>query len=295
MPDLTIAANRMCRRIDTLTGDTDAGEAIDHLNRGYIRALTGKNPADPEGGAHRWSFLRPQATITFWPSVAVDADNTVTCAATTLTAESASFYASMVGKTITIDETDYVIDSYTSSTVVELTTSQTIDAKTWAMTADGTYQLPDDFGGMVGPFVYEYSSSELLGPLKETDYPDMDVRQRDSSSTGTPSRWCIVPRSIVSTGQRSNIITNPTTDAARTVRYRYRRRPDRLTDEAIYPLGNETFHWAVECAGLSEAEFTIAHEHGLWETRYREAIAAAMDDDQTAYGVWDVAVNMSDV
>lgn len=299
MADLAISTGAMCDRIEGLTGITTAADALAHLNRGYRRVLTGTDPRDPDGEAHVWSFLRIKTAMTWWATTTTAAVTVGGAGDLTLTVAADTFYASMVGKAIVADTsgTSYTIDGYTDAKNVTVTADASADTgDTFTITTDGTYQLPDNFGGMVDDFVWEYSSTSILGNLQEIDLDSMDKHQRDDNNTGTPVYWTIHPRSFVTTGQRFDVTVHPTTDTTRTLRYRYRRRPDILTDDAaVYTLGSPTFHQAVENAGMAEAELNTAHTPGLWESRYGEAYKAAIREDTSLYSSGDVQYNMSDV
>ena len=302
MADLSITAGDMADRIETLSGNTTAGNALDHLNRGYTRALGGIDPRDPEGEAHTWSFLRPSDTIIFWTTAtgaasgAPSKDN----GTTTVTSAAAMFHPEMVGHNVvfTATENSYAIASYTSTTVVVVTgdASGEADADTMTVTPDGVMPLPDDFGGIITNFVYAYSSSTSVGDLEEVSIERMDRLRRDDNAQALTRYWTIKPRSIVATGQKYDLVIHPVPDADRTVNYAYEVRVILLTDAtAVYPVGMPLFHRAVEEAGLAEAEVSLGHVPGVHGPRYAEAMAAAIDSDGGGYGSDDVSVDMWEV
>jgi hypothetical protein len=300
MADLSINAGEICDRVEAITQCTDAGDALKYVNEGYRRVLGGKDPRHPESDGHAWSFLRPATTITIWPTTTTGAVTVGGAGDTTLTVIADTFYASMVGRTIVADTTEnsYTIESYTSATEIAVDSDASADTgDTFTITADGTYALPDDFGGLVSPFVYTYSSSESLNDLTEITPEKLDEYQRDDDDTDDPDYFTVVPRSIVSTGQRWDVIFYRTPDTVRTLRYRYQRRADALTDSAsVYPLGTPKFHQAVLYAALAAAEYVTYKNPGYYALNmYPEAIEAAIDEDSGLYGSMDVPVNMSDV
>jgi len=64
----------------------------------------------------------------------VNASGTGSCSTTTFTATAAVFLSTMTGATLTIGGTDYTIATFTDTTHVELTTSQTIASGTFTVT-----------------------------------------------------------------------------------------------------------------------------------------------------------------
>ena len=61
MADLALAADAMADRIENLTGNTTAANALGFLNDGYRRVLAGTDPRD--GTTHLWSFLKVFAKL----------------------------------------------------------------------------------------------------------------------------------------------------------------------------------------------------------------------------------------
>ncbi|KKN83509.1 hypothetical protein LCGC14_0297470 [marine sediment metagenome] len=298
MTDLTRTAGAMCDRIETMTGNATANVALAHLNRGYVRLLGGIDPRDPLGDAHVWSFLRPKDTMTWWTTTTTGVGTITTN--TTLTVAAATFYPSMVGATITSVtlETAYTISAYTSSKVVTLSADASADnGDTFTIAATGTYQLPDDFGGMVDDFVFDYSSAGPLHDLEEVSLARIDELQRNDSGTGESQYWAIMPRSLVLTAsQKYDVIVYPTPSTTWTIRYRYQVLATVLTDATtVYLPGSPLFSQAAECAGLAEAELMTGHVHGVWEGRFAEAMEAAIDEDRSLFNDWDAPVNTSDV
>jgi hypothetical protein len=92
-----------------------------------------------------WRFRRRRFTLTAWPT------QTGTCTgaafdgtSTALTANTGTFYETMVNHSIVITGVGtFTISAYTSSTVVTVTgNASDASASVWSVTADGTYYVP---------------------------------------------------------------------------------------------------------------------------------------------------------
>ena len=108
-------------------------------------------PVDPENAGYVWKCLKDPGLLDLWGTVALGA-TTVTgvyssaTGLTTLTATAASFYETMIGKSIVITaEGTFTVAGYTSSTVITVTGDATCTTKTFSIASDGDYQLPADF------------------------------------------------------------------------------------------------------------------------------------------------------
>lgn len=100
---------------------------------------------------HVWSCLRDPGLLDLWIDVAVAAAVTATgvydgATYTVITATTASFYETMIGKSIIVTTIGtYTIVGYTSSTVVSIAGNHAFATKTFSIDANGDYQLPADF------------------------------------------------------------------------------------------------------------------------------------------------------
>ena len=82
---------------------------------------------------------------------------------------------------------------------------------------------------------------------------------------GPPKRFAVRPKAGTPTagaGQRFELLTFPTTDAARTINYRYSIQPNAVTDAAPYPLGGAQHGETLMLACLARAELFIKREPG---------------------------------
>ncbi len=297
MADLSLSAGAIHARIEVVAGNTTS--RLDSVNSGYNRALGGIDPRDPSGEAHVWGFLRPLSTSdALWATTTTEAVAIDATATANLTTTANTFYPSMDQKTIaSVTLSNEYTMTYVSATSITMSANWTDDTgDTFTITPDGIYPLDDDFGGFVDGPVYAYNSSVSTGPLVEADMTEIEELRRDDNETGLPSKWAVQPRSNTTTGQKYDLVVHPVPDSTRAIRYRHEVRPTALTDStSVYALGTPKFHHAIEYAALADWEVLAGHTPGVWEGKYQEAMAAAIDEDSSRYGTQDVGVNQSDV
>ena len=284
--ELSVAA--VCDLIEAYTGNTTAGDALVHAKIGYKRFLMGLDPRTQK--VHTFSFLQPIATL----SITADATGTATGVydsdedETTITATASIFYEWMIGETITVaDVGDLTITSYTSATVVVADAGEDFDSKAITVAHPGVYNLPVDFGGLLGPVSYIRNTNYENPGIRTVD-PEFVIDQwrRDSSQDST-IYVAIAPGSLVTTAQaagRNVMIVAPRSMYDRTLTYRYRRLPLDVTDStSAYflggPIHNETI---LECA-LAAAELSMNKGSGQHEERAAKMLAASIDIDRAGF------------
>ena len=231
---------------DNWSSDQD-DDVVAIVKRG-LRNFYFPQRVNPNEAAHRWSFLRPQATLTIWDDVVEDDAVTATISysdpTSTVTASSAIFYPSVVGATLTAvtSGNEYTIAGYTSSTVVTITGAASGDTgDTIEVDSSDVFRLPWDFGGLAGDGRFTFDNSEnKAGYIDLTS--DVRIRQwrQSSVSTGIPQYAAIVPLTTDATeGQRWQAIFHPPPNDVLTLHYRYYILPDNLVETtAEYPYGS---------------------------------------------------------
>jgi hypothetical protein len=205
--ELALTAGQLVDRVEAYMGWTSptaaqTAWALECVNDGYRRVHKGayvEPGTQPIRRLHTWGFLRPKdATVILWPTIAVDAAVTVagvySAPYTTLTASEASFYPSMLGRTITITGVDdFVVTEYTSTTVIKVYGNATTAGATFSFTADGCYGLEDDFGGIDGDVVFLYDGT-VRSDMEWREPSVIDAYHRNSSDTGEPEFWTVQAR-----------------------------------------------------------------------------------------------------
>ena len=151
----------------------DATICTNAVDDGYRRTL-GPPPVLGQRKGHRWSFLKPTTTLTLWANISSATGETITYTSydagppqlTTLTVTGATPFITgsvMVGHTITIDGSDYVVSSVTSTTVIVVITSgdelSAVSEAEYSMSPNGVFFAADNFGGIESDIVLQASAS----------------------------------------------------------------------------------------------------------------------------------------
>ena len=232
--------------------------------------------------SYDWGFMQPVATSVLWgttPSattMAVGGEDS-----RTITASVATFFPTMVGHAIVSTNGSYVIDGYSSSTVVTVETNASADTGlSFQITADGAYRLPDDFGGLIGD-VYFQANDGLWQPLTNTGVAELLELFQVSTGTGRPSVCAIESINVSGTiGQRSDMMAWRIPDSDYTIRYQYQVLPDTLVAGG-YPYGGarhaETIKYAC-LAAMERSKFQLAD--GPLQRYYDRLLALSIKADQ---------------
>lgn len=267
---------------DTLKSTVIADAAIFHAN------LIGKTLNFTVGGA----FTITDVDSTTQLKVSGDASSEGAEAFTItevykLTASAAAFYASMERVSFTFDAgSAYTILSYVSTTVVYVSgdASGESGTDTFTVTADGSYPLPDDFGGLLGDVFFQADEGRWI-PLANTGVAELLELLQVSTATGRPTICAVDPQTVPAaasdaTGQRSNLLAWRIADADYTVRYQYQVLAPRLVANG-YPYGGaghaETLKYFC-LAAMERSKFQLA-EGPLWRQSQR-LLALSIRADQ---------------
>lgn len=232
--------------------------------------------------AHRWSFLRPSATLDIWDDLvtadAVTATISYSSPVSTVTASEAAFYPSMVGKNlVTASGNSYVIAGYTSSTVITVTGDASGDTgDIITIDSEDTFLLPWDYGGMYGDGKFTYANAEnKLSIITMTS--DVNIRhlRQTSVSTGTPYLVAILPKTTDGTqGQRWEAMFHRPPNDVLTLHYRYYILPDALVlTDLEYPYGSAAHSETILESCLAIAEI---REKNLATTEHQDRFGALL-------------------
>lgn len=232
--------------------------------------------------SYDWSFTKPVVTSTLWKTTLSTTTMTVGGEGNkTITASAATFFPTMVGHTIKSTNASYAIDGYVSSTVVTVTTDASADTtKTFQITADGSYRLPDDFGGLIGD-VYFQANDGLWLPLANTGVAELLQMLQASTATARPTICAVEPLVVTGNiGQRSDLVVFRIPDTDYTVRYQYQVLPDNLVTN-VYPYGGARHAETIKYACLSAMERS-KHQlpDGPYQRQYQRLLALSIKADQ---------------
>lgn len=248
-------------------------------------------PRTEQQQAHRWSFLRPSATLVIWDDlVTADAITATISFATdplsTVTASEAAFYPSMVGKNlVTASGNSYVIAGYTSSTVITVTGDASGDTgDIITIDSEDTFLLPWDYGGMSGDGKFTYANAEnKLSIITMTS--DVNIRhlRQTSISTGTPYLVAIIPKTTDGAqGQRSEAMFHRPPNDNLTLQYRYYVMPDALVlTDLEYPYGSAAHSETIleSCLAIAESREKDGGT-GEHQARFGVLLQSSIDHDR---------------
>lgn len=242
----------------------------------------------PTNGYH-WSFLTPVSNIVVWPTQSATATDVAAATLTydgsssttvTMSGWSGSFYETMVGKSIAFTgSSSYTITGYTSASVVTVSGDASAEAVAFTITADGSYRLPDDFGGLQGQLTYAAGAG--YEPILVRSEGDIRKERARNDRTGTPfvcaHRWV---SSDGTAGQRSELLLYPTPDTTYTLQYVKTAHPDKLTTDAPYPLGGMVHGETIKQACLAYAEHMSNDAESINREKYAKMLNASMAKDR---------------
>ena len=264
----------------------------DAVDRGVRRFYFSAYWVDQQGQRqpHEWSFLTVDDTIGVWDDVAgvnaagLTEDPTLTATAAVFTTGS-----SMVDKTVTFTTSGntYTIASVTSTVEVELTTSlaaaDITAALAFTMTADGTYSLPDDFGGVNGDMTF--ATRTFYPPIRQTTVNMVERAWQNSAIVEDfrPSIFAIRPRTSAGTtsvSTRYELMLAQKPDTAYTLIYNKQILVGKATEgSGIYPLGNASTMEALLLSCLAAAEEMTQEAVGTYRNSYDQQIQLAVRSD----------------
>jgi hypothetical protein len=240
--------------------------------------------------AHRWTFLRPRATLDIWDDLIEDDAITATASyadpVSTVTASAAAFYPSMEEKTLTFVTTGntYVIDGYTSSTVVTVTGDASAETGVITIDSEDIFTLPWDYGGMTGDGRFKYDESEnRLNYIEVTSDVRIGHLRQASLATGTPYLAAIIPLTTAGAqGQRWGALFHPPPNDVLTLHYRYYVLADALVDtSAEYPYGSVPHSETILESCLAIAEMREKDSAStVHQDRFLELLQGSIDHDR---------------
>ncbi len=141
---------------------------------------------------------------------------------------------------------------------------------------DHDYDLPDDFGRMIGDF--HYDADEHRRPIKHVPIATIIKKRTQHDESGYALYFATrYKTSDGSSGQRQEALFFPTPDAVKTLNYQYEAYASVLSDSYPYPLGGMQMSelYKQSCLAVAETEVMddVGIHNGLFETMLVDAIA----------------------
>lgn len=232
--------------------------------------------------AHSWSFLRPITTIS---TIAPYSTGTVAVNNGVVTLTGGTFPGWAAGGELTIGDRGFSVatrDSTTQLTLDDATVN--VGAGAAFVLAQHTYDLPDDFGSLDGPFTYAPGVSQEHHPIELVNEAEIR-RMRQQGSAVTPSdrpRYAAYrPKPFSgSVGQRWEVIFYPNPNAQYTLQYRYEAIPGVLSETNPYPMGGPKHAETIIESCLAQAEQRMNDVQGVHSALFMQHLAASIDLDR---------------
>ena len=209
-----------------------------------------------------WNWLKPKASVNLWPTVAVDSTITATGAYdsstyTVITATEDVFYPEMELHNIVVTDTDtYEIAVYVSATVVWILGNNAFSTKTFSITTDGHYTLPQTFAGKYSGMIEFAADSGRGSGIRWTSVYDLRHRRTISDSTTGPPRWATINK--MTTARRWELEVFPTPGSLEIVEFDYDLHFVLLSAAGDYHPAGAQFDDAIRAACLAKAELDNA-------------------------------------
>ena len=261
----------------------DQVEQIDSYIQSGYRNFINAAPLDGVLQTHEWSFMRPVTTIT---TIASYSTGTVTIVDGVVTLASGTFpsFGTARGE-LKLTETgaSYAVSTRDSSTQLTLTdTTLDADALSEYELSFPTYDLPDDWGSFIGDLTYPPGTSDFYPPVPIVGEGMLRAKRQMAVWTGRPTLAAHRPKTFVATtGQRFELLFDPSPDSAYTLTYKYNANPNRLTATNKYHLGGMRHSECVLESILAVAEARVNDNAGIHAMKFKELLAASIAFDKT--------------
>lgn len=262
----------------------DAGE-----EKYATRTLDGTQTADAKGVVNRaynelcaaadWVCLHPSATIDLWGTVT--GTMTVTGSGLIITdSTNKPFLATMIGHTIVSTNGSYIINAFTSTSVVTVSSTAAADTgEDFTITNDGNFTMPAGFAFMEGEPIFHAANSGL-GNVRQATPAEIFTLRAGSTSGTYALLWAIKPHAFTTTaGQYWDLMVWPTPTSTQTVTLQYRINPAAMTADAEFPVGGNAFNMAVRAFAYREVERLKKQSNGPRERQAQAALQAALIED----------------
>lgn len=147
---------------------------------------------------------------------------------------------------------------------------------------EADYDLPDDFGGFLDPFLSFCASDNQTYPVRITSVPEiLRNRQLEPMSAAMDMLAAVSAKSSSGTnGQRMELLLSPTPASDGTLNATYYAIPNALSDTATYPLGGQPHAETLLASCLAAAEMEKTGQPGPQRQIYLERLQASIDFDR---------------
>ena len=267
--------------------DTDRTRLIERVCESGLRQFYGPPPM--EGRTHDWSFLMPVATLSLNASYST---GTIAATSGVVTLSGGTFPAWAASGEINVNGTNYTVntrDSGTQVTLDDTSSASDVSALTTYSLHQDDYDLPDDFGNILGTLTYAQADNALQPVELVGEGRLRELRQRDYNVTyisEDPFYAAIRPKARTSTtsGTRYELMFWPDVTASATLSYRYRVLPDKPVSgpgsagDRVHGVTQHGETILYSC--LAEAERRMDGERGVMYQTFMEYLATSITRDR---------------
>jgi hypothetical protein len=271
--------------------DSNRKNLVDRMIYSGLRQFY--KPPPVGGRIHDWSFLMPITTLSInapYTTGTIAYDHTGGSSERLVTLSGGTWPTWAESGMIEISGSDYPVESRLSDTLFTLDSSDNPGSDVAASTSynlhQDDYDLPDDFGRVLGPFTFAQADNAWYTCQVVGESRIRELRQRDrykNYSGGDPQFAAIRAKAFTaSQGTRQEVLFWPQITSSATVTYKYRVRPnkpsspghDDMTGDYLYGGSDHSETILYSC--LSEAERRVDDEKGpMWE-RFQECLASSV-------------------
>lgn len=149
------------------------------------------------------------------------------------------------------------------------------------VSAQDTYDLPDDFAMICGPMTFAPGATLLYPPVEIMGEEYLRYRRQHTQASSRPAIGAVQPKLPGSDGTtRYELVLWPTPDSGYTLYYRYQVNPHLLPDEVSLPIGGQMHAQTALEACLAAAEETKGIGEGLHQRRFLDCLKASVGHDR---------------
>ena len=270
--------------------DDDKKALVESMCKSGLRTVY--QPPPINGKVHDWSFLYKQDSITLQDNYATGTiayDHTGGTHELQVTLSGGTWPTWAIEGMIEIDGVDYGVATRISDTVILLDANNNPGADVAASTSydlhKDDYDLPDDFGSIIGSFSFSQKDNAWYACKVVGENRIRQLRQRDFNqnfASGDPQFAAIRTKNKndANVGTRWETLFWPAITSSGTVSYRYRVSVNPPIGDNDYVAGMPMHAETILSACLAEAERRMDGERGVMFEKFMELLQSSVLRDQ---------------
>jgi hypothetical protein len=275
--------------------EDDKSDAEDCIKSGLRQFYI---PLPVDGKSHRWSFLDPLQTFS---AVEPYSTGTVTIVNGVVTLAGGTFPSWAASGDLRFGSVNYSVNTRDTGTQVTLD-DLTLDGAAGSSysVVQQVYDLPADFGGLIGPIFFRAGSTNFKTRVAQRS--DIEVRKMAAEvhlgEPGEPSYYAVRPKTYsggATAGPRFELVFDRPTDAAYTFEYRYQIDPNTIDFTNIYPYGGAKHSETIIESVLAAGEIRFHDDaNGPHRQRFLELLKASIEKDRAEFTPDSLGVDYGD-